>query len=48
MQDMGTSSLTALHEELYDGTLRFELRSPSAQKEGGIHDLHSFSQRLFA
>lgn len=48
MQDVGTISLEKLHEELVTGKLRFELRSMSAQREGGIHDLHSFSQRLFA
>lgn len=48
MQDMGTISIAKMHEELYDGKLRFELRSTSAQKEGGVHDLHSYSQRMFA
>jgi IMP dehydrogenase len=48
LQDMGVMSLSATWEELYRGQLRFELRSPSAQKEGGVHDLHSFQQRLFA
>jgi IMP dehydrogenase len=48
LQDMGTLSLATLWEELYTGKLRFEVRSPSAQKEGGIHDLHSYQQRLFA
>lgn len=48
MQDMGTVSLAKMHEELVSGQLRFELRSMSAQREGGVHDLHSFSQRLFA
>jgi IMP dehydrogenase len=48
LQDMGTRSLATLWEELYAGKLRFEIRSPSAQKEGGIHDLHSYQQRLFA
>lgn len=48
MQDMGTRSVTDLHEQMYQGKLRFELRSTSAQKEGGVHDLHSFSQRLYA
>lgn len=48
LQDLGTPSITILHEELQKGKLRFELRSISAQREGGIHDLHSFSQRLFA
>jgi IMP dehydrogenase len=48
LQDMGTHSVTNLHEQMYTGKLRFELRSTSAQKEGGVHDLHSFSQRLYA
>jgi IMP dehydrogenase len=48
MQDMGTRSITDLHEQMYGGRVRFELRSASAQKEGGVHDLHSFTQRLYA
>ena len=48
LQDMGVKSLTQTWEQLYRGELRFELRSPSAQKEGGVHDLHSFQQRLYA
>ncbi len=47
-QDMGTRSVTETHEQMYSGKLRFELRSASAQKEGGVHDLFNFSQRLFA
>jgi IMP dehydrogenase len=48
LQDLGTISLKLMWEELYSGKLRFEVRSMSAQREGGVHDLHSFSQRLFA
>lgn len=48
LQDMGIASVTRLHEAIYSGELRFELRSMSAQREGGVHDLHSFQQRLFA
>lgn len=43
-QDAGVRSVTALHKALEDGTLRFELRSPSAQREGGVHDLYSYTQ----
>jgi IMP dehydrogenase len=48
LQDMGVKSLVETWEQLYRGELRFEVRSPSAQKEGGVHDLHSFQQRLYA
>lgn len=48
LQDMGIKSLDQLKEYLYEGKLRFELRSASAQREGGVHDLHSFQQRLYA
>lgn len=48
LQDMGVKSLDQTWEQLYRGELRFEVRSPSAQKEGGVHDLHSFQQRLYA
>lgn len=48
LQDMGTKSLDIVWERLYKGQVRFELRSPSAQREGGVHDLHSFSQILYA
>lgn len=43
-QDTGIKSVPALHEGLEDGSVRFELRSPSAQYEGGVHDLHSYTQ----
>ncbi len=42
MQDTGVRSIAALHEGLEAGDLRFELRSPAAQREGGIHDLYSY------
>ena len=44
MQDMGCRSLQQMWEHLYNGALRFETRSPSAQREGGVHDLHSFTE----
>mmetsp|Transcript_2889 Transcript_2889/g.9324 ORF Transcript_2889/g.9324 Transcript_2889/m.9324 type:complete len:548 (+) Transcript_2889:66-1709(+) len=48
MQDMGAKSVEELKEQLYTGKLRFELRSPAAQREGGVHGLHSFERKLFA
>eukprot|EP00406_Dinophysis_acuminata_P071741 CAMPEP_0179244244 /NCGR_PEP_ID=MMETSP0797-20121207/17958_1 /TAXON_ID=47934 /ORGANISM="Dinophysis acuminata, Strain DAEP01" /LENGTH=550 /DNA_ID=CAMNT_0020951755 /DNA_START=68 /DNA_END=1720 /DNA_ORIENTATION=- len=47
MQDLGAQSLKQLQESLYSGTLRFELRSAAAQREGGVHGLHSFERKLF-
>merc|ERR1719221_1015365 len=48
MQDIGANSLQALREMLLNGRLRFELRSPAAQREGGVHGLHSFERKLFS
>lgn len=47
MQDLGAKSVEALAKQLYTGDLRFELRSPAAQREGGVHGLHSFERKLF-
>ncbi|GMI61913.1 hypothetical protein ScalyP_jg6063 [Parmales sp. scaly parma] len=47
MQDAGVKTLPEVWERLYEGELRFEIRSPAAQREGGIHSLHSFNKRLF-
>merc|ERR1719182_331709 len=44
MQDIGARSIADLQSQLYGGALRFELRSPAAQREGGIHGLHSFER----
>jgi len=48
MQDIGMRSVAEVHEKLYASVLRFELRSAAAQKEGGIHGLHSFERTLYA
>jgi len=48
LQDMGNKSLDELWKALYAGTLRFELRTVSAQSEGGVHDLHSYQRKDFA
>lgn len=43
-QDIGKRSIEELHEALYAEELRFERRSPSAQIEGGVHDMHSYKE----
>jgi len=48
MQDIGVRSVEEMHEKLFSYDLRFELRSSAAQREGGIHNLHSFERTLFA
>jgi IMP dehydrogenase len=48
MQDMGAWSVDELRRQLHEGQLRFELRSSAAQREGGVHGLHSFERKLFA
>jgi len=47
MQDLGVSSLHELRRQLHAGELRFELRSSAAQREGGVHGLHSYEKKLF-
>jgi len=47
MQDIGAQSIEALVGMLHTGELRFELRSAAAQREGGVHGLHSFERKLF-
>jgi IMP dehydrogenase len=47
LQDIGAKSTADLQEQLYTHKLRFELRSPAAQREGGVHGLHSFERKLF-
>ncbi len=43
-QDMGTRNIPTLHQRLHAGDLRFELRSASAQTEGGVHDMYSYKE----
>ncbi|MBP7280231.1 MAG: IMP dehydrogenase [Leptospiraceae bacterium] len=42
-QDMGHKSIPELHEALRNGTLRFERRSESAQAQGSVHGLYSYT-----
>ena len=47
LQDMGCSSVDIARKKLYANELRFEIRSPAAQTEGGVHGLHSYQKRLY-
>jgi len=47
LQDAGMQSVSEAQEFLYANKLRFEIRSPAAQKEGGVHGLHSYQKRLY-
>ena len=40
-QDIGVRSLKELQEGVQQGSVRFELRTASAQVEGGVHNLNS-------
>ncbi|KAG9308719.1 IMP dehydrogenase/GMP reductase [Chiua virens] len=48
LQDIGVKSVTALKEGVKTGQIRFELRTASAQVEGGVHGLNSYTKRLYA
>jgi IMP dehydrogenase len=48
LQDLGARSLSELHKRREEGLLRFEVRSPAAQREGGVHGLHAYERKLFA
>jgi IMP dehydrogenase len=47
LQDAGLKSVEDAREKLYANKLRLEIRSPAAQKEGGVHGLHSYQKRLY-
>ena len=42
LQDMGVRSVQELQSGVKEGHVRFELRTASAQVEGGVHGLHSW------
>ncbi|KAI9872752.1 MAG: hypothetical protein M1830_009906 [Pleopsidium flavum] len=48
LQDIGMKSLPDLRQGVLDGTVRFELRTVSAQAEGNVHGLHSFDKKLYS
>ncbi|CAM9641697.1 unnamed protein product [Phaeothamnion confervicola] len=46
LQDVGVRSVDELRQQLRSGELRFELRSPAAQREGGVHSLHAYERKV--
>jgi IMP dehydrogenase len=48
LQDIGVKSLSELRQGVVDGSVRFELRTVSAQAEGNVHGLHSFDKKLYS
>ncbi|KAG1829517.1 IMP dehydrogenase/GMP reductase [Suillus variegatus] len=48
LQDIGVRSVSELQAGVKEGRVRFEVRTPSAQVEGGVHGLHSYTKRLYA
>ncbi|EIW73216.1 inosine-5'-monophosphate dehydrogenase [Tremella mesenterica] len=48
LQDMGMKSVVELQNGAREGTVRFEFRTASAQMEGGVNGLNSYTKRLFA
>ena len=47
-QDMGVQSVDNLRDNVASGKLRFEMRTASAQLEGGVHGLAHYEKRLFS
>jgi IMP dehydrogenase len=45
-QDIGVRSVDELRSATASGEIRFEFRTPSAQFEGGVHNLYSYEKRL--
>lgn len=48
LQEVGARSLDELHDGVNNGTVRFEMRSASAQSEGNVHGLHSYDKKLYS
>ncbi|KAF6750877.1 IMP dehydrogenase [Ephemerocybe angulata] len=48
LQDIGVRSVAELQKAVKAKEVRFELRTASAQVEGGVHGLNSYKKRLFS
>lgn len=48
LQDIGVQTLDALRDGVNKGSVRFEMRSASAQTEGNVHGLHTHEKKLYS
>lgn len=48
LQDIGQESIESLQQGVRDGTVRFELRTASAQAEGGVHGMVGVEKKLYS
>jgi len=46
-QDLGAKSLAHVGELRAKGDMRLEARTGAAQKEGGVHDMHTYEKKLW-
>merc|ERR1719228_1606799 len=46
-QDVGVDSIRKMLRQQQDGLIRFEIRSPAAQREASVHSLHSYEKGTF-
>lgn len=46
-QDLGVPSLAAAAGARSSGAMRLESRTGAAQREGGVHDMHSYTKQLW-
>ena len=44
---VSAQSLTEIGHMRAEGAMRLEARTGAAQKEGGVHDMHSYEKRLW-
>lgn len=46
-QDLGVRSIDELHDQMHDGKLRFQVRTPAAQLEGNVHSLYTYEKGTY-
>ena len=44
LNDLGVNTLQELKTKVKNDVIRFELRSPAAQREGNVHSLHTYER----